>query len=182
MLNPARANSWTVASCSEPFGIPSLSFMLFTSGSGSGLQPLSGSGGPLPDRLGVWSLTARVQLSKKTRALAGMTHVPVAEPLHPREHGVVVAIHEQRRDLQPIAGGLALGPQRVPGAAEEGGEAGAARDRERLFVHEADHEDLVGLVVLDHGRNQSLQLREVHRLPRAKKKPRRSGGAACECW
>ena len=28
MLKPARANSWTVASCSEPFGMPSFSFIV----------------------------------------------------------------------------------------------------------------------------------------------------------
>ena len=38
------------------------------------------------------------------------------------------------------------------------------------------------LVVLNHGGDQSLQLAEVHGLPCAKKKPRRSGGAACKCW
>ena len=45
-------------------------------------------------------------------------------------------------------------------------------DRERLLVHEADHQDLVRLVVLNHGRNQSVQLAEVHLpAPRKKKTP-----------
>ena len=34
--------------------------------------------------------------------------------------------------------------------------------RERLLVHEADHQHFVGVGVLDHRGNQSVQFREVH--------------------
>src|SRR5687768_18342036 len=41
---------------------------------------------------------------------------------------------------QPVAGGLALRPQRVAGAAEERHEARAPRDVPGFLVHEADHQ------------------------------------------
>ena len=96
-------------------------------------------------------------------ALARMTDVAVAEPLDLDEHRVVVAIDQHLDDLEPVAGRLALGPQLVARPAEEGGEAGRLRERERLFVHEADHQDLGALRVLDDRRNQPVELRKVHR-------------------
>src|SRR3989338_6191338 len=130
-LKPARAKSWTVASCSEPLGMPSLSFII------KALRSLVG------------------QLSEEARSLARMAHVAVALPDDLHQHRVVVAIDEDVDDLEPVARCFALHPQRVARAAEEGGEAGASRQRERLFIHETDHQDLGGLRVLNHGRNQA---------------------------
>src|SRR4051794_22123100 len=121
MLNPARANSWIVASCSEPFGIPSLS--LATSG-------------PRLCRV------AR-QLSVEAGPLAGVAHVPVTQPLHLQQHGIVVAIDQRRGDLETVAGGLALGPQLAARAAEKRREPGLERERQGILVHEPDHQHLV---------------------------------------
>ena len=126
MLKPARANSWTVASCSEPFGMPSFSFMRCIQRSEAG-------------------------------AGAGVADVAVAQPLDLEQHRVVVAVHQQLDDLELVAGGFALHPQLVAGAAEEGGVAGAARFRERHVVHEADHQDFRGFGVLDDGGDQPVE-------------------------
>src|SRR5919107_6057275 len=107
MLNPARANNWTVASCSEPFGMPSFR-----------------RGAAMPLR----------QRPEEARALARVTYVAVAEPCHLHQERVVVAIDQQLRHLQPVARGLPLGPQRVASAAEEGDVAGLPRPVERLLV------------------------------------------------
>src|SRR5262245_13170464 len=79
-LNPARANSWTVASCNDPLGIPSFSFI--------GLR----------------------QRPKEARALARVTDVAVAKALHLYQHGILIAVDEQRFHLETIPGGLALRP------------------------------------------------------------------------
>ena len=64
---------------------------------------------------------------EKTGALAGVADVAVAQPLHLHQHRVVVAVDEHLDDLEPVARGLALHPELVARAAEEGGEAGAPR-------------------------------------------------------
>src|SRR6202023_815953 len=78
-LKPARANSWIVASWSEPFGMPSLSFISFVG----------------------------CQRSEKARSLAGVTHIPISQPLHLHQHRVVVAVDEDVDYLEPVARGLA---------------------------------------------------------------------------
>src|SRR3954447_15720319 len=97
MLNPARPNSWMVASCSEPFGMPSLSFIV--------CLPRACSAVPV----------ARVCVTRsclrdpsgcrldETGPLAGVADIAVAEALHLQQHGVVVAIGEQLGDLQAVA-------------------------------------------------------------------------------
>ena len=103
MLKPARANSWIVASCSDPFGMPSLMSDVMC-------RSLSGS---------------RRTLAEEARPLAGVADVAVAEPRHLQQHRVLVAVDEQLAStLQPVAGRLPLGPQRVARAAEERREAG----------------------------------------------------------
>ena len=73
MLKPARANSWTVASCSEPFGMPSFEC-------GHGYSSL---------------------VLKQVRC-AGVADVAVAQPLDLDEHRVVVAVHQQVDDLERL--------------------------------------------------------------------------------
>src|SRR2546422_3863584 len=104
MLKPARAKSCTVASCSEPFGIPSLSFI---------------------SRLAFREL---VRPPEKAAPLARMTDVAAAKALHAHEHRVLVAVDQQVADREPVAGRLALRPQFVTRAAEERHIAGFARD------------------------------------------------------
>src|SRR6266498_2984681 len=137
MLKPARANSWIVASCKEPFGMPSFSFIVYS-----------------PQRIVSFVV---IQPAKKARTLTRVADVAVAQPLHFQQHRVIVAVDEDPGDGELVAGGFALRPEGVAAAAEEGGEASAPRFRERRFVHEADHQDFGALRVLDHGRYQSVE-------------------------
>src|SRR5579872_424959 len=144
MLNPARANSWTVASCSEPLGMPSLS-----------------------------AISSVRQSSIEAGALAGVADVAVPEPPDLEKHGVVVAVDEDVDDREPVAGRLAFHPQRLTRAAEERGEAAAPRFGEGDVVHEADHQHFGRIGVLDHGRNETVEFRIVHKT----KNPAGWGGA-----
>src|SRR5688572_21653580 len=102
------------------------------------------------------------QFPIKTRPLARMTGDPVAERHHLQQDGVLVAVHQDPLDLEPVARGLPLGPQRAAAPAEERREAGVARLAQRLVVHEADHQYFAGALVLDDRRNQAIELREIH--------------------
>src|SRR6478672_393535 len=133
MLNPARANSCTVASCSDPLGSPSFSVAAM-----SLLQ--------FPE----------------ARARARVADVAVTQTRDLQQHGVLVAVDEQGCDLQAVAGGLPFRPQRMPRAAEERGEARRARPCERFFVHESHHQHFVAGVVLNDRRYQSRKFRVVH--------------------
>src|SRR5436190_23270199 len=159
MLKPARANSWIVASCSEPLGMPSLSIR-----------------------------ATLVRLPEKARPLPRVADIAVAEPGDLEEHRVLVAVDEQRGHLQPVPRRLPLGPQRVARAAEEGREPGRARALQRLVVHEPDHQHLAARLVLDDRRYQPREFRKIH-MPSTysahsacsaaqKKKPRRLTGGA----
>src|SRR2546425_10140506 len=138
MLKPARAKSCTVASCSEPFGIPSLSFI-----SGLAFREL-------------------VRTPEKARPLDGVTDVAAAKALHAHEHGVLVAVDQQVADREPVAGRLTLRPQLVARAAEERHVAGFARDVPGLLVHEPDHQHVAGPLVLHDCRYEPVKFREVH--------------------
>ena len=98
-------------------------------------------------------------------AFAGMADVAIAEALHFQEQRVIVAISEHLKHLKLVAGGLALHPQLVAGAAEEGGKAGLLGEGQRFFVHEADHEHFLALRILNDRRNQPVQFREIHNSP-----------------
>src|SRR5258707_11365853 len=141
-LNAARANSWMVASCKEPFGIPSFSFIR--------VETLSTTEGTEDSEVEIgFRLRAPLlsmvllfgQRPKEACAVTRVTHIPVAEPLHLDQHRIIVAVDEQVDDLQPVARCLAFRPQLVTRAAEKGREPGTAGDRERLVVHETDHQD-----------------------------------------
>src|SRR5439155_26124125 len=138
MLKPARAKSCTVASCSEPFGIPSLSFI-----SGLAFREL-------------------IRPLEKTGPLARVTDVAAAKALHPNEHRVLVAIDQEVTDGEPVAGRLALGPQLVARAAEECHIAGLARDVPGFLVHEPDHQHVAAPLVLHDRRYEPVKFREIH--------------------
>src|SRR5690348_15305367 len=89
-------------------------------------------------------------------AFAGMADVAVTEPLGLHQHRVFVAVDQHVTNGEPVAGGLALRPQLVARAAEEGHVAGAPGDVPGILVHEADHQYFARLVVLDHRRNQAI--------------------------
>src|SRR4051794_28900157 len=117
MLKPARANSWTVASCSEPLGMPSFSFIAS--------PPIHhhahrGHQGKHRTISSVVSSVSFVLIQRsKTCSRAGVADVAVAEALHLQQHGVIVAIDQELDHLELVAGGLALHPQLVAAAAEE---------------------------------------------------------------
>src|SRR5262245_58808780 len=119
MLNPARANSWIVASWSDPFGIPSLSVAI-----------------RLSVLIRVLSVAICGQLPEEARSFTGVADVAIAETLHLEQDRVLVAIDAHLGHLQPVAGGLPLHPQLVARSAEEGGKPRRSRPLERLVVHE----------------------------------------------
>src|SRR5687768_15195934 len=114
MVKPARAKSCTVASWREPLGMPSRRVAIFR---------------PKFTRTQVHWFTL-VQRPEEARALARVAHVAIAQRARAHEQRVVVAIHEQADHLEPVARGLALGPQRVARPAEEGDIAGVTRLRQ----------------------------------------------------
>src|SRR5689334_19143949 len=145
MLKPARANSWIVASWSEPFGMPSFSVIAEFHRSARRAKN------------GLSSALVVDQRSRETAARSGMADVAVAVPLHLEQHRIVVAVDEKGDDLERVARRLAFRPERLPRAAEEGGQAGAARRGERRLVHEADHQHFRALRVLDDRRDEPVQ-------------------------
>src|SRR6188472_2993469 len=95
MLKPARPNRCTVASCSEPLGMPSLrvrAIVLLTFALGG---------------------AARRDLSEEAGSLAGVADVAVPEPRHLQQHRVLVAIDQQVGHLQAVSRGLPLRPELV---------------------------------------------------------------------
>ena len=69
-----------------------------------------------------------------------------------------------------MAGGFALQPELVARAAVEGGKAGLDRLAPGLFVHEADHQDAAGGVVLNDRGDEAVEFCEVqsHRCEKAR--------------
>ena len=74
---------------------------------------------------------------------------------------VPVAIDAHLAQQQLLAAGLALDPELFARAAVESDEAGLLRHRERLAVHEAEHQDFAVDVVLHDGRNQPVFFFEI---------------------
>src|SRR5262245_27440810 len=103
-LKPARAKRWIVASCREPFGMPSFSFISRTAlhhrghrGHGGASEYLS----PCPP-CPPWFLGFR-QRPKKACSLACVTDISIAESPHLHQHRVVIAIDEDVDDLELVA-------------------------------------------------------------------------------
>jgi hypothetical protein len=88
----------------------------------------------------------------------------------------MIAIREDFLDDQSMAGSLALHPQLVSGAAIERNEARFDGFSPRLFIHEADHEDASGFIVLNHRGHQAVEFAEIQIHRRQIKKPTVSGG------
>ena len=63
---------------------------------------------------------------------------------------------------EAIAGRFSLHPQLAAGPAEERRESGGDGHVERLLVHESHHQHLRRAFVLDDGRDQSVELCEIH--------------------
>src|SRR4051812_6337698 len=64
---------------------------------------------------------------EKTRPLAGVAHIAVAEPGDEQQERVIVTIDEDAINLQTVAGRFSLHPQLVARAAEERGKPGIDR-------------------------------------------------------
>ena len=141
MLKPARANSCTVASCSEPLGMPSFSELH---------RPAS---------------VHAVSASRRSRCASPVWQTSAVAEAASASTSTVSSSQSTRAcaTCEPVARRLALGPQRVAGAAEEGHVAGAAGDVPGLLVHEADHQHLAAVGVLHHRRHQAVQFREIDR-------------------
>ena len=92
----------------------------------------------------------------KTGTLASVADVACAEPFHFQEHAIVVAIDQHFDDAKLVAGSFAFGPKRAAGAAKKCCEAGALSFRQRLFVHEADHQDFGCFRILNHCRDETV--------------------------
>jgi hypothetical protein len=94
------------------------------------------------------------------------------------EHGVLVAVGGDFLNDELVARRFTLEPELLARAAVEGGEAGVDGLAECFVVHEAEHEDAAGRVVLDDGWDEAaVEFREVeiHRvLHKRNKKPART--------
>ncbi len=60
-----------------------------------------------------------------------------------------------------MTGAFAFEPELVARAAIEGCEAGFDRFAEGFLVHEAEHEDAAGGLILDDGGNQAVEFAEI---------------------
>ena len=103
-----------------------------------------------------WSTnsSSRIHDSKEARPLARVTRG--SRGMHSKQHGIRIAIEPDLADLHRVPAGLALFPQALPGAAEEGGAAGATRRLPGLAVHVRNHEHLAGPGVLHNGGDESI--------------------------
>src|SRR6202035_3742762 len=87
----------------------------------------------------------------------------IAFDLDLEEQRVVIAVGGGRDYAQPVAAGLALHPQLAAGPAPEGDIAALERLLVADFVEKAQHQDLTGLGILHHSRNQTVHLGKVDR-------------------
>ena len=83
------------------------------------------------------------------------------ERLHLDEQGVEIAVGRNILDQQLVPRRFAFEPQLVPRAAEERRVAGFDGLLESLFIHETDHKDGAGGVILNDGRDQSVEFTEI---------------------
>ena len=90
-----------------------------------------------------------------------MADQAVALDLNLAENRIVIAIGGRIGEAQAIAAGFALGPQLIAGAAVEGYIAGLKRLVERLLVHEAHHENLAIVGILNDRRGKSPHLFKI---------------------
>jgi hypothetical protein len=80
---------------------------------------------------------------------------------HLDDHRVGIAVGQHLHDILGVAGLFALHPVFVAAAAEKPGLAGFQGQVHRLFVKKGHHQHFVGLIILDHRRNQTAHLIEI---------------------
>src|SRR5438105_3643486 len=115
MLNPARAKSCTVESCSDPFGRPSFSIVSLVAGAPRAPQrgcrvgdpagpapaaPLAGPLRPAPLRGSLCSYLW--QISEEACPLACVTHIAVAQTRDLQQQRIQVAIDQNALDRQLV--------------------------------------------------------------------------------
>src|SRR5882724_1846465 len=79
----------------------------------------------------------------------------------PQQHRIAVAVGRSRNHLEPVAGGLTLGPKLVAGAAEKRDEAHLEGLLKGLAIHESEHEHFAAGRILHDGWQQPLHLVEI---------------------
>ena len=86
----------------------------------------------------------------------------VAFDVHAKEQRVLVTVGSRVDDAQPVAAGLALGPELLAGAAPEGDEACLQCFAIAFIIEKADHEDFSGSGVLHNAGNEPVHFCEVN--------------------
>jgi hypothetical protein len=81
--------------------------------------------------------------------------------MHAKQHRIAVAIGPCCEDFQTIAGRFPFRPQPLPGTAVERNEARQQSRLQSFAVHEAQHEQLGGVRILNDGGHQPLHFVEV---------------------
>ena len=90
----------------------------------------------------------------KTTSLPRMAHVAISETGHHRQQAIVVAVTRTRSTPQPVAGCLALHPERVASAAEKRGEALSIVRSSASWFQKPTISTSRGVGVLDDRRNR----------------------------
>ena len=90
-------------------------------------------------------------------AEAGVSTFMACRPyrVHFDQQGVMVAVLLYRHYVQEVAALLALGPKPIFSAAKKRHFTGLHRFEIRFFIHETEHQDILGSVVLNDGRYQA---------------------------
>lgn len=78
-----------------------------------------------------------------------------ANLVHTDQKGIAVAVKGNRLHELYVSGGVALAPVLLAGAGVERDPAGCHGAVERLVIHPAEHEDLVGIVLLHDSCNEA---------------------------
>jgi hypothetical protein len=119
--------------------------------------------------------------SEEAALVAFMTHTG-AESFDLEENGVPIAVGGDGLYHQAVTGRFAFEPELVPGPAEEGCEAALDGLSKRFFVHEAEHEDAAGLMVLNDGGHEPVEFAEVEFHVESNKKARRVRAGCFALW
>ena len=101
-----------------------------------------------------------LQHAEKAAAIAFVADAG-ADGFDADQKSIGVAIDAKLSNFQDVAAGLAFFPEFVARAAEENHFAGALRFGERGRVHEAEHEDVTGAVILNDRGNEAAGFVEI---------------------
>src|SRR5258706_15697058 len=91
-----------------------------------------------------------------------MAHQPITPYLNLEQKRIIVAVGRSLNHSQPVAAGLALHPQLLPGPAPERDKPGLERLRVTPFIQKAEHQHLARLRVLDDAWDQAIHLCKIN--------------------